>query len=101
MLPKERYRSLGPLGLLGPDHCYPKDMRPEPNADRYEQGDKPSEESFNLETPEPIRDTRQRLRQRLRDREESNRDLRIPRPPTPEIERLPPALEFQDSDFDN
>src|SRR5947209_18386692 len=32
---EERFKSVGPLGRLGPPACYPKAMPPGPNADRY------------------------------------------------------------------
>src|SRR5947209_615927 len=32
---EERFKSIGPLGRLGPPACYPKAMPPGPNADRY------------------------------------------------------------------
>ena len=91
---EERYRSLGPLGILGPDRYYPKDMKPGPNVDRYATGDKPSEESFDLQTPDRVRDLRQRFRQRLRERDAERLKSPPPRPPAPEIERLPPTFEF-------
>jgi outer membrane protein TolC len=48
---EERYRSIGPLGTWGPMCCYPKDLRPGPNAPKYPTEDRPAEEFFELEDP--------------------------------------------------
>lgn len=48
---EERFRAIGPLGRLGPDHCYPSDQRPSDSNDIYQSSDKPSERYFNLEDP--------------------------------------------------
>ncbi|MDG2382939.1 MAG: TolC family protein [Pirellulaceae bacterium] len=98
---EERYRSLGPLGILGPDRYYPQDMKPGPNRDRYLAGDRPSEESFDLQTPARVRDMRQRFRQRLKEREAERLKSPPPQPPAPEIERLPPTLDFPDTNSDD
>ncbi len=48
---EERYCSLGPLGRLGKGRQYPATIRPAKNMDRYQDGDQPAEDSFNLRTP--------------------------------------------------
>ena len=50
---EERYGSIGPLGRLFYDRCYPRDYRPGPNVDQYPDSSQPAEKIFNLE--EPIR----------------------------------------------
>jgi len=50
---EERFASIGPLGRLFPDRCYPRDMRPCPNAPRYPDSGQPAERAFNLQTPVP------------------------------------------------
>jgi outer membrane protein TolC len=47
---EERYRSIGPLGRLGPEPCYPRGIRPGPNANSPPP---PSEHRY--EPPGPIR----------------------------------------------
>jgi outer membrane protein TolC len=49
---EERYGSVGPLGCVCPDLCYPRANRPTENDDIYPGGEKPSEEFFNLEVPD-------------------------------------------------
>jgi len=49
---EERFDAIGPLGRVFPDHMYPGTNPPELNLDRYPAGERPSEEAFNLETPE-------------------------------------------------
>ena len=49
---EERFNAIGPLGRLAHDHMYPGSHRPELNFDRYPGGEQPSEEAFNLQTPE-------------------------------------------------
>ena len=64
---EERYGSIGPLGLLGHEACYPRILRPQSEADRYEQGEEPAESAFDLTTPDfLLRDDRERLRERFR-----------------------------------
>ncbi len=46
---EEGFRSMGPAGRLGHEHCYPRSIDPGPNTNRYSGGDKPSEGVFNLE----------------------------------------------------
>jgi outer membrane protein TolC len=48
---EERYGSMGPLGRLLAERCYPQDMPPGPNAPRYQSGDQPAEHSFDLSNP--------------------------------------------------
>ncbi len=48
---EERFQSIGPLGRLGKDHCYPRSQPSNAAVDRYEAGDQPSEEYFGLEDP--------------------------------------------------
>lgn len=55
---EERFGSIGPLGRCFPAQCYPRDLRPTPNNDFYQVGDRPSEEAFDLQAPN--------LRERLR-----------------------------------
>ena len=45
---EERFMSLGELGLIGEDGSYPRALKPQGNAMKYEGGDKPSEEYFDL-----------------------------------------------------
>jgi outer membrane protein TolC len=49
---EERYGSLGPLGRWCQDVCYPSDLPPTPNADRYPTSDQPAENAFDLQQPE-------------------------------------------------
>lgn len=49
---EERFAAISPLGRLFPDQCYPGTTTPELNDDRYPTGERPSEEVFNLQTPE-------------------------------------------------
>ncbi len=64
---EERYGSVGPLGLLGHEACYPRILRPRSEGDRYEQGDEAAESAFDLTTPDfLLRDDRERLRERFR-----------------------------------
>lgn len=48
---EERYGSIGPLGRFFADRCYPRAMRPGPNAQRYENGDSAAETAFELDNP--------------------------------------------------
>lgn len=52
---EERYGSIGPLGRLFAARCYPRDICPGPNAERYPAGTEPAERSFRLEPPVPPR----------------------------------------------
>lgn len=49
---EERYGSLGPLGRLFPDVCYPQGTPPTGNSNVLEPSDKASERSFNLDIPD-------------------------------------------------
>ncbi len=86
---EERYSSIGPLGLLGHEACYPRLLRPQPNVDRYPGGDEPAESFFDLTTPDYLlREDRERLRERLR--EEFPEDLPSPSDINPPLlRRLP------------
>jgi len=48
---EERYGSIGPLGRLFEDRCYPLDRRPTGNEDRYSSGTEPAEKAFGLKPP--------------------------------------------------
>ena len=53
---EERSGWVGPLGHFVEDVCYPKDLRPSQNVDRYPISDKPSEDAFDLQPPTNLRD---------------------------------------------
>lgn len=70
---EERYGSIGPLGRAFADRCYPKDMRPCPNQDRYQNSNQPAEQAFGLQQPvlpevQPVPPSpeKQPLKERLR-----------------------------------
>lgn len=44
----EGFQSIGPLGRLFPDHCYPLSRRPSPNMDQYPVDTEPAEQVFEL-----------------------------------------------------
>jgi outer membrane protein TolC len=48
---EERYGSIGPLGRLFPDVCYPESMPSTENNPIYPTSEKPSEDFFQLENP--------------------------------------------------
>ena len=48
---EERFRAIGPLGRLAVDKNYPAAVRPTESNSVYRPGDRPSEESFELENP--------------------------------------------------
>ena len=80
---EERYASIGPLGCLGHQKCYPRAKPPGENSARYPVGTEPSEEYFDLTDPlERLQELRQRYR-----------DLLPPLNPPPPSEPvdLPPA----------
>lgn len=53
---EERFRSIGPLGPCCKDGCYPRSLPPSASVVRYEGGDLPSEDYFDLEDPVEILD---------------------------------------------
>jgi len=53
---EEKCGWVGPLGHFVEEVCYPKDMRPSLNADRYPISDKPAEEAFDLQPPTNLRE---------------------------------------------
>jgi len=71
---EERYGSIGPLGRLAQPVCFPQATPPTLNADRYQPGERPAEQAFNLEdlgrlmpredifpqTPQPLPPPRER-----------------------------------------
>ena len=73
---EERSESAAPLGLLHHTACYPRDLRPTPNEDRYDVSDVPADELFREDSPEEM------LRRDLSNRQRPNPDLeRLPPPP--------------------
>jgi outer membrane protein TolC len=50
---EERYGSIGPAGRCRADVCYPKAIAPGPNQPIYDVGDRPAEDSFDLQTIMP------------------------------------------------
>ena len=48
---EERYGSIGPLGCLGDQKCYPRAKPPSENDSLYPSGDEPAEEFFDLTDP--------------------------------------------------
>ncbi|MCO6453941.1 MAG: TolC family protein [Pirellulaceae bacterium] len=48
---EERFAAVGPLGRWHPPVAYPRRLPPTENADRYPAGNRPAEESFDLQTP--------------------------------------------------
>ncbi len=48
---EERYGSIGPLGRHFADKCYPRDVRPTQSDTRYDGGDLPAENQFELTDP--------------------------------------------------
>lgn len=48
---EERFASIGPLGRLFADRCYPRNYQPGPNAPRYPDSDEPAESAFELDQP--------------------------------------------------
>lgn len=73
---EERYGSIGPLGRLFPDACYPRAMRPTENDAVYPTATEPAEDFFELEDP------LQQLRERRPIDVEELPPLRLP--PVPE-----------------
>jgi outer membrane protein TolC len=60
---EELYPSLGPLGRLAPDACYPEAMPTSQNRPQYKAGDEPSDEAFDLESRVPLPGQRRRQQQ--------------------------------------
>jgi hypothetical protein len=52
---EERYGSIGPLGRMHRNVCYPHSLPPTLNIDRYPPGNEPSERNFDLNDPVPPR----------------------------------------------
>ena len=48
---EERYGSIGPLGRLARNQCYPKAEQPCPDGPRYPDTGRPAEEAFDLQDP--------------------------------------------------
>lgn len=93
---EERYGSIGPLGRFCDDVCYPMNMRPTPNADHYPPGEKPSEETFDLQQPGNLREKLRGLNYediKLPTLEEIMREQGVPPAPQPKPvpESPPPA----------
>ena len=93
---EERFASVGPLGRFVEDECYPLDMRPTSNADRYPGGETPSEQAFDLEQPGSLRDKRPELNYdsiKLPTLEEIMQEPGVPPAPQPKpTGTRPPAL---------
>lgn len=80
---EERYGSIGPLGRWHRDRCYPLRLPPTLNDDRYPNGEKPAEQTFDLTPPE-------NLNRKLRDKMQEI----VPPPPViqaPPLPGLPPT----------
>ncbi|MCA9152491.1 MAG: TolC family protein, partial [Planctomycetales bacterium] len=60
---EERYASIGPLGVCGPDKCYPRALRPSENTPRYTPSDRTVDTLFQEGAP-PTRPSRRRTRSR-------------------------------------
>ena len=89
---EERFAAIGPLGRFCDDECYPQNMRPSSNADRYPAGDTPSEQAFDLEQPGSLRDKRPDLNYddiKLPSLEEIMREPSVPPAPRPKREGEP------------
>ena len=91
---EERFGSIGPLGRFCDDVCYPLNMRPTPNAERYPASEQPSEESFDLQKPVNLLEKLRGLNYddiKLQTREEIMREQGTPpaSPPKPEPPPLP------------
>lgn len=75
---EERFRSIGPLRVLGHGRDYPAALRPEPNRNRYGASERKSEDFFNLQQPDFL------LREPAPSRTPRRDGL-------PQLERLPPV----------
>jgi outer membrane protein TolC len=82
---EERYGSIGPLGRMCPDVCYPKALPPTENEAVYPTSEKPAEDFFDLEDP------LQKLRERRPIDPEELPPLRLPPPQTPVLPDVVPA----------
>lgn len=58
---EERYGSIGPLGRMFPDACYPSSLRPTDNEPRYPIADDPAEQSFDLRSAPSFQEVTPRL----------------------------------------
>jgi outer membrane protein TolC len=93
---EERYGAIGPLGRFCDEVCYPLDMRPSDNTDRYPVGDEPSEDFFDLQQPGNLREKMRNLNYddiKLPTLEEILQEQSAP-PPPPEAAKddaVPPA----------
>jgi outer membrane protein TolC len=58
---EEQFASIGTHGRWCQDECYPRDLRPQENSQRYEDSGKASEEAFDLQNFPRRRDDRLRL----------------------------------------
>ena len=76
---EEWFASIGPAGRLFNYPCYPRDIRPGSNLDRYEEGSEPSEQFFELNEA------------RLRQDDDPRVPRRAPVPPFPAT--VPPATQ--------
>jgi outer membrane protein TolC len=91
---EERYGSIGPLHKLAP---YPQSTPPTPNYDRYQMGDRPAEQAFQLVDPAAAQEAPSRRLEELprptdRPPEVPPAPLRPsqPPPPPPRPYELPP-----------
>jgi hypothetical protein len=53
---EEQFNSIGPHGRCFEDECYPKDLRPTQNSQRYEAGSEAAENTFDLDDFAPNRE---------------------------------------------
>jgi outer membrane protein TolC len=58
---EEQFASIGTHGRWCQDECYPRDLRPQENRQRYEDSGKASEEAFDLQNFPSLRNDRLRL----------------------------------------
>ena len=71
---EEQYASIGPWGKCFTPECYPRDLRPAENADRYPDSAEPSEKSFDLDDyPKPQNRPQPQLPQEPSETEPSSR----------------------------
>ena len=94
---EERYGSIGPLGRLFADVCYPESLRPTDNEPRYPIADEPAEQTFDLGTAPSFQEVTPSLLPELPYEEvipQRRRDSTQP-PPVPEQES---GIRGQESD---